>query len=131
MDWNWFFHDPKQWIILIAPITPFLIILIGVLTTTHNIRRDIGLEKKYKRKLMKEDKKRLKEEKKNRSTLPEHLQEYYRALDHKDNDGMLEALEKNAASCPSRNSYCLTEVFCPECPLANGGLSVQSCRKDW
>lgn len=56
------------------------------------------------------------------------LQEYYDALERGDRKGMEVALIKNANTCPSRNGYCLTEVFCPDCPLANGGLSVQSAR---
>lgn len=56
------------------------------------------------------------------------LQEYYDALERGDRKGMEAALIKNADTCPSRNGYCLTDVFCPDCPLANGGLSVQSAQ---
>lgn len=120
MDWNWFLHDPVQWMVLLLPITPLLIFMIYVIATS-----DKRKEKKYKKKLMKDDKKKMEQH------IPVHLKEYYDALEDKDVERMREALEKNAASCPSRNSYCLTEVFCPDCPLANGGLAVQSYRKDW
>lgn len=118
MDWNWFLHDPVQWMVLLLPITPLLIFMIYVIATS---------DKRKEKKLMKDDKRKEKAE----HHLPIHLKEYYDALEDKDVERMREALEKNAASCPSRNSYCLTEVFCPDCPLANGGLAVQSYRKDW
>lgn len=47
-------------------------------------------------------------------------------LRKKDRDGMLAALEECKANCSGANSWCLTEMFCPECPIA--GMPVQSGR---
>jgi len=63
--------------------------------------------------------------------LTPEMQEYFKALKRKDPEAMKKYLILNADKCPSKNSYCLKEVFCPDCPLANGGLAVQSGRKDW
>lgn len=63
--------------------------------------------------------------------LPPHLAEYYEAIERGDREGAVEAIKKNAEECPSRHGYCLSEVFCPECPLANGGLAVRSAREGW
>ena len=52
--------------------------------------------------------------------------EYGRSIG--DMEGMKAALQRNYETCPSKNSYCLVEVFCPECPLGNGGLTVVSAR---
>lgn len=71
------------------------------------------------------------QERKQEKTILPHLSEYYAAIDRGDREAAIEAIKKNVEECPSRHGYCLSEVFCPECPLANGGLSVGSAREGW
>lgn len=57
------------------------------------------------------------------------LKKYEQALKRGDIDTAREELIKYADNCPAKNTRCLHEVFCPECPF--GGLAVTSCRKGW
>lgn len=66
-----------------------------------------------------------KQKKPERRTNP-NLEKYYQAIEDNDEEAAYNALIANAKSCRCRNSYCLTEVFCPECPLEKGGIYVQS-----
>lgn len=68
-----------------------------------------------------------KQKKPERRTNP-NLEKYYQAIEDNDEEAAYNALIANAKSCRCRNSYCLTEVFCPECPLEKGGIYVQSGR---
>lgn len=43
-----------------------------------------------------------------------------------DEDGMKKALWEAYNRCGNKNSMCLNDVFCPECPM--GGLKVTSGR---
>lgn len=55
-----------------------------------------------------------------------YLHEFEQAKANKDLDAMERALVGAKNHCRNANSYCLDEVFCPECPF--GGLPVQSGR---
>lgn len=67
--------------------------------------------------------------KRNRVIAEPKLKKYYRAIKRKNIEAAKEELTNYANRCPARNSRCLHEVFCPECPF--GGLAVTSCRKGW
>lgn len=54
------------------------------------------------------------------------MQGYFDALNRGDEEEMKRQLYAYANNCPNRNSNCLSEVFCPECPF--GGLDVTSGR---
>lgn len=54
------------------------------------------------------------------------LDDWHKALADKNEDMARTILETTADECGKPNSYCLTEVFCPECAL--GLLPVQSAR---
>ncbi len=56
-----------------------------------------------------------------------YLKRYYDALDAGDKEGMMQALLDCKANCSAANSWCLTEMFCPECPFC--GLPVMSGRQ--
>lgn len=71
-----------------------------------------------------------KEKKPERRTNP-NLEKYYQAIEDNDGEAAYNALIANAKSCRCKNSYCLTEVFCPECPLEKGGIYVQSYRQSY
>lgn len=59
-----------------------------------------------------------------------YIQQYYDALDKKDRDAMIEALEECKAHCSGANSLCLTELFCPDCPIS-GAITVYSGRAEF
>ena len=50
------------------------------------------------------------------------------ARDMGDAVGMNKLMYEYRAKCPQANSYCLTEVFCPECPYC--ALVVRAAVKD-
>lgn len=54
------------------------------------------------------------------------MKDYLKALNEKDGAGMEEALDTIKENCDCANTLCLTELFCPECPM--GMLMVKSCR---
>lgn len=55
------------------------------------------------------------------------LKKYKQALKRGDIDTAKAELIKYADNCPAKNTRCLHEVFCPECPF--GGLPVRSSRR--
>ena len=55
------------------------------------------------------------------------LKKYYREKKKKNIEAAKAELTTYANRCPTRNSRCLHEVFCPECPF--GGLPVRSSRR--
>lgn len=87
------------------------------------VKHEMRMEEKKKEVVVK---KPSKAKKVDRSYGNPYLKKYYRALEKKDRDGMLAALEECKANCSGVNSWCLTEMFCPECPIA--GMPVQSGR---
>ena len=59
-------------------------------------------------------------------TVQDWCREFATARERKDEDGMKNALIKAHEACKSKNSMCLSEIFCPDCPM--GGLIVFSGR---
>lgn len=55
------------------------------------------------------------------------LKKYYRAIKRKNIEAARRELTSYANRCPAKNSRCLHEIFCPECPF--GGLPVRSSRR--
>jgi hypothetical protein len=62
----------------------------------------------------------------NINTVEDCLARYRAALANKNQRAMVDALERAKAVCPSSNSNCLNEIFCPDCPM--GGLRVMAGR---
>lgn len=58
----------------------------------------------------------------------EFMQRWNLARDMGDAVEMGKLLQEYRKNCPHANSYCLTEVFCPECPCCN--LDVRSVIKN-
>lgn len=65
--------------------------------------------------------------KRNRVIAEPKLKKYYRAIKRKNIEAAKRELTNYANRCPAKNSRCLHEVFCPECPF--GGLPVRSSRR--
>lgn len=51
------------------------------------------------------------------------MEDWQEALDNNDKIKLHKIIETTSEECGKPNSYCLTEVFCPECPW--GLLNVQ------
>lgn len=118
MDWNWFFHDPTQWVIAFFCIGPPVILLITVLCAIVDISGTLRKDKKEKH-----HENHVKDIGKSCA-----MTKYEKCLKNGDAEGMKKALYEMAKNCPNRNSYCLVDIFCPDCPLAHGALTVQSGR---
>lgn len=65
--------------------------------------------------------------KRNRVIAEPKLKKYYRAIKRKNIEAAKRELTNYANRCPAKNSRCLHEIFCPECPF--GGLPVRSSRR--
>lgn len=63
---------------------------------------------------------------KQKKTTFDYCQDFKVAISRGDGEMAGHALKKAMSRCPSRNSYCGDELFCPDCPL--GGLPVRSGR---